>query len=512
MINMTENKILHAAAAAFVIFVLLFFVQKVSASDEPGRFNPDVYNSGEISYRSPDAGASDFSFDRKKAARGYLVLGYLPDAVDNYKKLAGGDDWKELEPEYAYALSLSGYNEPAMLYLDDAHTKDPAAETPYYYAGRIFMFAGYGDLAKNFLGIAGKTPEIKKNIGAISYTDMDGDFKTELGYPGKNGVVVLNVFPGPEKFRTQLESRDVIMNADGKAVAGTGGLLAIVNGKQRGSSMDLTIWRDGAKKDITVRVSSGDDLAGLPEIKKSRVAPDEKAKALLVRAVTLLSEKKYFTSILIYRQLIETYPDWEIPYLGYTLALEKTGAFECAKKAAEQALLTASGDKDAKEQLKIKLKELGEMTPADRDNWVKGQTTESFMDKPESFYLGFGGGQLMFGGRTGFELAINGRAGILMNTGVDISLNMGIDTTTGFDIGVNATQRFYIGNEYSLNPGASIDLNTGRGSLSIGLLGGGSYYFDDKKSSIDALLSIGAYIGNNAGPSIGFYVGTTRYL
>jgi tetratricopeptide (TPR) repeat protein len=509
---MAKNITFHAMAVLFVVMVLSLPAQKAFASDGPEQFDPDVYNSGDILYRGPDAAASGFGFDRKKAARDYLVLGYLPDAVDNYKKLAGGDDWKELGPEYAYALSLSGYNEPAMLYLDEAHTKDPAAERPYYYAGMAFMFAGYGDLARNFLGIAGKASEIKKNIGAISYADMDQDFKAELGYPGKNGIVVLNVFPGPEKFRTGLETRDVIMNADGKPVARTEELLAVINGKQRGSSIELSIWRDGEKKSITARVDSGDDLAGLPVIKKSTIVPDKKAKALLVRAVTLLSEKKYFTSILIYRQLIEAYPGWEIPYLGYTLALEKTGAFECAKKASEQALLAAANDKDAQEQLKVKSKELGSMTQDDRDKWIKGQTAESFMEKPESFYLGFGGGQLMFGGSTGFELAINGRAGILMNTGVDISMNMGIDSTTGFDIGVNATQRFYIGNEYSLNPGASIDLNTGRGSVSIGLLGGGSYYFDGKKSSIDALLTIGAYIGNNAGPSIGFYLGTTRYL
>jgi tetratricopeptide (TPR) repeat protein len=509
---MGKNKIFQTFLFLLIITACIFPAQKALASDDPEQFDPDVYKSGDISYRSPGSGEPGFTFDRKKAARDYLVLGYLPDAVDNYKKLAGGDDWKELGPEYAYALSLSGYNEPAMLYLDDAHTKDPAAGMAYYYAGRAFMFAGYGDLAKNFLAIAGKASEIKKNIGAVSYAEMDQDFKSELGYPGKSGVVVLNVFPGPEKFRTGLSTRDIIISADGRAVAAPGELYILINNKQRGSAMELAIWRDGAKKNITVRVASGDDLAGLPEIKKSTIAPDEKAKALLVRAVTLLSEKKYFTSILIYRQLIEAYPGWEIPYLGYTLALEKTGAFECAKKASDQALLAAANDKDAKEQLKIKSKELGSMTPSDRDKWIKGQTMESFMDKPESFYLGFGGGQLMFGGSTGFELAINGRAGILMNTGVDISMNAGYDTTAGFDIGVNATQRFYIGNEYSLNPGASIDLNTGRGSVSIGLLGGGSYYFDNKKSSIDALLTIGAYIGNNAGPSIGFYLGTTRYL
>ena len=337
-------------------------------------------------------------------------------------------------------------------------------------------------------------------------------FGHSLGKCGKDGVVVLNVFPGPEKFITGIQTRDVIVSAAGKKIESVRDFVNLINSMQRGSSLELEIWRGRAKKTISVSVASGEDLAGLPAEKKRVAPPDAKAKALLVRAVTLLSEKKYFTSILIYRQLIEEYPGWEIPYLGYTLALEKCGAFECAKKAAIQARLAAENDKETIEQLKLKSNELAAMPKADQDNWIMAQTAESFKEKPASFYLGFGGGQLMFGGSSGFKLTISGRAGMLLNSGMDLSTNVGYDNSSGFDLGVNATQRYYIGTEYSLNPGASIDFNTGRGSLSIGVLCGGSWYFDNKRSSIDALLSLNAYIGNSAAPAVGFYLGTTRYM
>jgi hypothetical protein len=225
----------------------------------------------------------------------------------------------------------------------------------------------------------------------------------------------------------------------------------------------------------------------------------------------MLSEKKYFTAILIYRGLIEKYPDWEIPYLGYTLALEKAGAFDCEKQASKQAQAASGNDSQAKQQLEKKAKQLDSAPAGKQDKWIKAQTTDSFAEKPAGFYLGFGGGQLMFGGSNGFKLVISGRAGMLMNTGEDISLNLGLDTSSGLDIGANATQRFYVGKEYSINPGIALDYNTGRGSLSLGLLGGGSWYFE-KNNSLDLLLSLNGYIGNGAGVSAGFYLGMTRYM
>jgi tetratricopeptide (TPR) repeat protein len=515
----TAQLIFKAAAPAFLTILISIAVpQNIHAAD----FDPDSYNSGGMTYRTPDTDQSRPGFDRKKAARDYLTLGYLPDAVDMYRNLKGDDDWEQLEAEYAYALALSGYNEPAMLYLDDAHAQEPSGGGPYYYAGMVFMFAGYGDLAKNFFkiagaggggfyGIAASAPGLKKNIGAVSFAPMDGDFKKELGYNGSGGVVVLNVFPGPEKFLTGIQAHDVIISLNGAAVESAGGILNIINKKQAGDIIGAVIWRDGAKKSINVRVGSSDELAGLPELAKKSAAPDDTAKGLLVRAVTMLSEKKYFTAILIYRGLIEKYPDWEIPYLGYTLALEKAGAFDCEKQASKQAQAASGNDSQAKQQLEKKAKQL-DSAPADKqDKWIKAQTTDSFAEKPAGFYLGFGGGQLMFGGSNGFKLVISGRAGMLMNTGEDISLNLGLDTSSGLDIGANATQRFYVGKEYSINPGIALDYNTGRGSLSLGLLGGGSWYFE-KNNSLDLLLSLNGYIGNGAGFSAGFYLGMTRYM
>ena len=470
--------------AAFQVFLTILISIAVPQNIHAADFDPNSYTSGGITYRTPDTDQSRPGFDRKKAARDYLKLGYLPDAVDMYRDLKGDGDWEELESEYAYALALSGYNEPAMLYLDDAHAQEPSGGGPYYYAGMIFMFAGYGNLAKNFFKIAGaggggfsemaeNAPGLKKNIGAVSFATMDGDFKKELGYNGPGGVVVLNVFPGPEKFLTGIQAHDVITSLNGAPVENVSGLLNIINKRQAGDVIGAVIWRDGSKKNINLRTCLSDELAGLPELTKKSAAPDDRAKALLVRAVTLLSEKKYFTAILIYRGLIEEYPEWEIPYLGYMLALENTGAFDCEKQASKQARAVAGNDSNAQQQLKNKSKQL-DSDPADKqDKWIKAQTSDSFAEKPAGFYLGFGGAQLMFGGSNGFKMVLSTRAGMLLDTGRDISFTLGLDTSSGLDIGANATQRFYLGKEYSINPGISLDYNTGRGSLSLGLRAAG---------------------------------------
>ncbi len=516
-----RDKIKSLLSLSILALACLFPLQ-VAAASESGPFNPDTYVSSAIKYRSPDAGKPFFAADALNAARGYLVLGYLPEAVDRYKALYNGGSRDGVITEYAYALALSGYNEPAMLYLDSAHLSDPSGAEPYYYAGNIFAFAGYGDIAKNFMkiaqgdkdefsGLASKPAALRKNIGVISYADLDNDFKKELGYAEKTGVVVLNVFPGPEMFRSPLETRDIIMKIGDSGVKDMKAFQEMVNNKPAGSGLNLTIWRGGEKRNISVKVRSVDDLPGLPALKGRKLEPSDKAKAKLVKAVTLLADKKYFTSILIYRELVDEYPDWEIPYLGYTLALEKAGAFACAKKASEQAAAAAADDKEARTQFKNKSKELGELPANKQSSWRQEQSRETLRDNPKVFYLGFGGGQLYFGGNTDLRLMLNGRIGLLLDTGIDLSASLGIDTSSGIDLGITAVQRFKYGKDFGLNAGGTVAFNTGRGELAVGVLGGGSWYMDSS-NSLDLMINMRAYLGGNSTPGAVIYIGTTRFL
>jgi hypothetical protein len=519
---MAENKKFCGTTAAMVFIAVvfcLFIPLKAAQNEEPAQYDPDIYKNSDIKYRDPQADKPFLAADKLSAARGYLTLGFLPEAVDCYKGLINDSGRDAIENEYAYALALGGYFEPAMLYLDENHMKNPANPDAYYYAGKVFGLAGYNDISVNFMkiasgesgyfsSIASREEPLKKSIGIVSCADVDIDFKKELFYMENGGAVVLNVIPG----KSALETHDIIMKIGDREISNSASISGVINSLNTAGTVNITVWRGKAKKIIQAKIISED--SELPAVLKGKTAPDDSAKEKLVRAVSLLADKKYFTSALIYRGLINDYPDWVIPYLGYTLALEKAGAFQCAKEAAVQAAAAAVFDKEIAAQIKAKIKQLEAAAAKPQNSWRFEQTADTFAEKPAGFYLGFGGGQMVFGGKDGFRLSVNGRFGMLFNTGEDISLNLGIDSSIGSNLGIVGIQRYYLGEDFSANAGALAGIGADSAGLNVsaGLTGGGSIYYDNKKSSLDLMLNMRAYLGGNNKTGVEIYLGTTRYM
>lgn len=502
--------------------VIFLAMPAISDAENPFLiFNPREYSGKDIPSRDP-WGDKPWFMDPVIEARGYFMLGFLPEAIDRYKEINKAESSIRLRPEYAFMLAMSGYYEPAMLYLDEAHIKDPSGAGAYYYAGWVFTFAGYGDLAKNFWGIAQGGGDAlsnmasacisdSRNIGAFSYAGVDGDFKKELNYPESSGAVILNVYPGPGQYLTGLATGDIIMKADGKVIEDAAGLKEAINAKQPGSPMDLVIWRKGARQELKVKVNSSDDISRMPEPAGRAFSPDKKAKSRLARALSMFAERKYFTAVFIYRELIEKYPDWTIPYLGYTLALEKTGAFQCARKSVEQSIKTAEKDKDTKAELDEKLKQLKSSESEGHDYWRQAQAPKSLSGNPPVYYLGFGGGQLSFGGPKGFSCVISGRMGIITESNTDLSLNLSYDTSSGTGVSLNLAQRVYMGETASFNPGILVTYNSSGSSVLAGISGGISMYgLYNNRSSVDLVFSIPSLSAFTI-DAINFSLGMTYY-
>ena len=493
-----------------VVFIHVPFISALAEDDK--FFSPELYSSGEVTYRAPSEGRQFFS-DRLTAARDLLVLGYPAEAIDAYKSIIGNGLSYDIEPEYAYALALSGYFEPAMGYLDDCHIHDPSATGPYFYAGRVLAFAGYGDLARDFnklasgdtdfySDLASKSSLFSAGFGIVSCADADGDFKKDLKFNQRSGAVILNVMPGARGVM----ARDIVTQINGADIKDAAALKKALD--KAGNTAQAAVWRAGSK--LTVRLSRLDPGTGLPSLKGSKPSPDNAADIRLTKAVTFLSDKKYFSAILAYRSLIEDYPDWVLPYLGYCLALEKAGDFDGAGKGYSQAM-AAAPDVASKKQLKAESAKVEAISPRDRAAWRQGQSVETFAERPSSFYLGFGGAQLAFGGSTGFKFSLNGRFGMLWANGEDLSVNLGIDTSRGVTLSGLGTLRYYLNKDYSVNIGASAGIDTSGPNVSVGLLGGGSWYYEEK-SSLDMMINLKAYLGSGAKAGVEFYIGTTRYI
>lgn len=70
------------------------------------------------------------------------------------------------------------------------------------------------------------------------------------------GAYVVNVVTGSPADKAGLTSGDVIFKVDGNSVsANSGGLAAIVTSKKAGDKLNLSVWHDGAEKDMSVTLT-----------------------------------------------------------------------------------------------------------------------------------------------------------------------------------------------------------------------------------------------------------------
>ena len=503
----------------FILFLILTIASNQYAVTGYDYFNPFEYDKDKIKYFSRNE--FPWSEDEQiQAARGYLILGCLADSITLYKNQTDSKKWNELEIEYAYTLGLSGFYEEALLYLDNSRKKNPSNPGTYFYAGMIYLFAGFSDLANEMLKIAQGDNELynklakkflseNKGIGAVSFATVSSGLSKTYNLNTDTGVVVLNTYPGPSKFVTGIKNGDVILSANGKKTETVKDILNIINSSYEGASINLEIIRNGKKQNLTVRVHSGLGPYDLPEITKITKEPQQADLQFLAKALSFLYDKNYFTSAFIYRKLIEKYPGWDLLYIGSVLCLENIGAFNNATKLSQRAL-ELTKDKETKLQMKEKLSELKSMSEKKKKSWRDEQGAKEIKEEEKNqknFFIGFGGAQISIGGDSGFKLLLKGRVGMFVLKNTDISADITVDTSSGLILGLSGVERFYLIDDISLNSGVFLSVNTAGPTFNLGLSGGASYYLD-KYTSIDLTLNI---IGLPS-QDINFYLGMTRYF
>ncbi|PKL92216.1 MAG: hypothetical protein CVV21_05550 [Candidatus Goldiibacteriota bacterium HGW-Goldbacteria-1] len=252
----------------------------------------------------------------------------------------------------------------------------------------------------------------------------------------------------------------------------------------------------------------------LPRYVKSAEPDTAEARESLKTALMYYSEEKYFSAAYAFRKMAEKYPGWVIAYMGCSLALEGAGAFDSARAAAEAAqTITGLGKADG-DKVSQRVKELGQIKQSDKEAWMRNKNPE--LETPgvkDTYVISFGGANMGFGGGGDFSLALSGRLGIMVLKEMEVSLGAGFDTLSGLNLSVGATYRYFIDENYSLNPGTAVIFGvSGDGlSISIALNGGFSWYLDKKSSSADIILSLNKTLVSDD-PSVSVYVGTTRYF
>ncbi len=135
---------------------------------------------------------------------------------------------------------------------------------------------------------------VRGRIG-VGIADVTKEVAEPLGLARAAGALVRNVESGGPADKAGVEAGDIITRFDGKTVEKSSELPRIVGGTKPGSRVNLTVWRKGASKDLTVTVAElePEKVAAAPKTAPvAPASPAATAASSLGLTVTELSEER----------------------------------------------------------------------------------------------------------------------------------------------------------------------------------------------------------------------------
>ena len=234
------------------------------------------------------------------------------------------------------------------------------------------------------------------------------------------------------------------------------------------------------------------------------------------RANDLAARGMFLQSLVLFQELIDSYPDQFFPYIGYSTVWENIGMYRKAAEELEKGIKLMQERKDATldDALYAFDKHLSELNKKAR----KSNSALLAVPQYKPMMMIYGGG--MFSNR---NLIANARVGFYLTNSLSVSLNLGvshdlINVNTYFDMGFSVYQRlkFFV-------VGIGLTSQFGNNSISLGLQTSAGFSFflgKNKKSSLDILFDMPVLFDIDTGgeprlmygASIGqtFYLGTRK--
>nr|MBL8410124.1 PDZ domain-containing protein [Dechloromonas sp.] len=132
--------------------------------------------------------------------------------------------------------------------------------------------------------------KVQRGRMGVSIQEVNQSLADSFGLKKPAGALVNSVEKGGPAAQAGLEPGDVILAIDGKEIASAGELPAVVAGMAVGQTANLQVWRNGASRDIAVKVGSfGDQKVATAE------SPQDSARGRLgvaVRPLTPAEQKQ----------------------------------------------------------------------------------------------------------------------------------------------------------------------------------------------------------------------------
>jgi tetratricopeptide (TPR) repeat protein len=272
-------------------------------------------------------------------------------------------------------------------------------------------------------------------------------------------------------------------------------------------------WKTSDKNKTPAWISSKSAIL-LQKFKRKFQSSDEvtseKLKANFKHANELADKKSYFQSIAAFRKIITVCPNEYLPYVGYSISLEQTGALEKSAQNLKTAL-SLIGDKAEDKEMKQLIEQqlvsvVGKMSLLPIGT-MPGFPPSSSLDIKQPQMMAYAGG--MMGSST---KSLNGRIGYYISQSSNASLDFGSSNSSGnsyTNLGLSVYNRknsFVSGGGLLLSKGA--ESTTLYLKLSVGF----SKMNQNRTSSLDIFLDVNKGLGEGAYSTWGLSLGKSIYF
>lgn len=228
----------------------------------------------------------------------------------------------------------------------------------------------------------------------------------------------------------------------------------------------------------------------------------------LQRANKMVAQKQYVQPIVLYEELVETYPDEYLPYIGASALWESLGYRTMAIEYLEKGIEVMGDDISTYDADGIYKGHLEKLKADNRKEYMafRPQKLKYLGNKPSNNMAYFG---LTFMNKT---FALNARYGYRTSDNTNLSVDVGLSKFDGSkmfntDFSYNATfKRLYVA-----GAGLSTQWSGGEFDGGLGLRAGLSMPLPNNESSIDILLS-DYYMFKNKNFRLTLSIGFTRYF
>ena len=124
--------------------------------------------------------------------------------------------------------------------------------------GQGIGFAIPSNMAKDIIGTLRTDRKISRGWIGVTIQTLDENGAKALGLPDTKGALIGDVLPNNPAADAGMKPGDVILTVNGETIDNSGDLSRKVAAIKPGDTAKITVWRNGSKKDLSVKIAERD--------------------------------------------------------------------------------------------------------------------------------------------------------------------------------------------------------------------------------------------------------------